>query len=90
MQPDQPFDYASKKKFITKPICWTNTPDLLSETMDILEDEIKYKQEILLFLSLLNSEPVKPDFLREYEQELTNTATYMSDRESVPVKMDEK
>ena len=58
MQPDQPFDYAAKKKLKTKPICWTSAPDLLSDTMDIPIDEIENIQKTLLYLSLLNSEPV--------------------------------
>jgi hypothetical protein len=38
---------------------------------------------------LLNSAPVRPHFLQEYEQELIKTVLYIRNLEKVPVYMDE-
>ena len=77
MQPDQPFDYANIKKIYTKPICWTNQPELLSLSVDVPVEDIESAQKALLYQSLLNTKPTKPDFLKEYELELTQTAAHL-------------
>jgi hypothetical protein len=44
---------------------------------------------MLLYQSLLNSVPVRPDFLQEYERELSMAALYLRDLEKVPIYTDE-
>jgi hypothetical protein len=56
--------------------------------VDVPVEEIESAQKALLYQSLLNSKPVKPDFLKEYELELTHTAAYLRLCESVPVEID--
>jgi hypothetical protein len=55
MQPDQPFDYANKKKMNSKPICWTNQPELLSMSVGESVEDIESAQKALLYQSLLDS-----------------------------------
>ena len=89
MQPDQPFDFANKKQIYTKPICWTNLPEFLSMSVHVPVEEIESDQKQLLYQSLINSKPVKPEFLKEYEVELDQTAAHLRLCESVPVQIDE-
>ena len=50
---------------------------------------IEETQKGLLFHSLLNSAPYLPEFLHEYELELTKTAFYLQDLQKVEVIKDE-
>ena len=50
---------------------------------------IEETQKTLLYKSLLNSAPVRPDFLQEYQQELTKTVLYLIDLEKIPILKDE-
>ena len=77
MQPDQPFMFAKDKMLHINPICWTNEPELLSETMEMPVETIAETQKTLLYQSLLNSVPAKPFSLQEYEQELEMTAFHL-------------
>ena len=50
---------------------------------------IEDAQKTLLYKSLLNSFPVRPKFLEEYELELTRTAAHIRNLEKIPIYMDE-
>ena len=73
----------------SKPICWTNVPENLSWKLDMPVETIEETQKTLLYQSLLNSTPARPNFLQEYELELTKTAAYLYDREKAPILKDE-
>ena len=73
----------------TKPICWTNVPENLSRWLKIPSEEIELVQKTLLFQSLINSTPVRPKCLQEYEIELTKTAYYLYDIEKAKLIKDE-
>ena len=89
MQADQPFQFSEDKKLYSKPICWTNNPANLSRKLKMPVKTIEETQKTLLYQSLLNSTPVRPYFLQEYEQELIKTVLYIRNLEKVPVYMDE-
>ena len=50
---------------------------------------IEETQKTLLYQSLLNSTPVTPEFLKEYEHELTMTVLYLRNLEKIPIIKDE-
>ena len=77
MQPDQPFKFADDKMLHSKPICWTNKPKQLSNSLDMPVKTIEETQKTLLYQALLNSVPVRPQFLQEYELELNKTVAYL-------------
>lgn len=85
MQSDQPFEFAKDKMLHSKPICWTNYPANLSRKLKIPVKIIEDTQKTLLYKSLLNSVPVIPYFIQEYEQELIQTALYVRHLEKVPI-----
>jgi len=66
MKKDQPFEFSEDKKLSSKPICWTNKPTILSKRLAIPVKTIEKTQKTLLYKSLLDSAPVRPDFLQEY------------------------
>ena len=71
------------------PICWTNVPKNLSRKLDIPVEIIEVTQKTLLYQSLVNSAPVQPDFLKEYQDELNSTVDYKRNREKTPILIDE-
>ena len=73
----------------SQPICWTTKPKKLSKTLKISDKTIEETQETLLYQSILNSAPVIPDFLVEYEEELIITAGYMRNLDKIPISKDE-
>lgn len=85
MQPGRPFEFAKDKSLHSKPICWTNKPANLSRKLKMPVKTIEEAQEALLYQSLLNSAPVKPSFLQDYEQELNLTAAYLRERGKIPI-----
>jgi hypothetical protein len=89
MQPHQPFEFAKDKKLRSKPICWTSKPAHLSRRLDMPVETIEETQKTLLYHSLLNSFPVRPYFLEEYEKELTMTANHLRNLEKIPIVIDE-
>ena len=89
MQEDLPFKFSMDKKLTSKPICWTKNFDDLSSELGMEVNTIEETQKRLLLQSLLNSVPLVPDFLREYEQDLTKTVFYLIDLEKKPVTKDE-
>ena len=52
-------------------------------------ETIEMTQKTLLYQSLLNSVPVVPGFLKEYEQELILTAQYKRNLEKTLIRIDE-
>jgi hypothetical protein len=90
MKPHQPFKFAEDKRLISKPICWTTKALKLSKKLKIPIEKIEEIQQTLLYKSLINSAPVRPDFLEEYDLELTLTAAYLRDREKIPLCKDEE
>jgi hypothetical protein len=89
MQQDQPFMFAKDKMLHTKPICWSNEPENLSRRLEMPVETIEETQKTLLNQSLLNSTPVRPKFLQEYELELTRTAAHIRNLEKIPIYTDE-
>ena len=89
MKPDLPFDVAKDQMLYTKPICWTNEPDNLSRRLQMPVETIEETQKGLLYQSLINSVPVKTDFLQEYDQEMSKTVVYLRDRDKKPILIDE-
>ena len=85
MQPNEPFDFADNKNLHITPICWTNVPANLARKLEMPVETIEMTQKKLLYQSLLNSAPIKPDFLKEYEQELILTAQYKRNLEKTPI-----
>jgi hypothetical protein len=85
MQPNQPFKFAEEKMLHIMPICWTNVPKLLSMNTGMPIETIEETQKTLLYQSLLNSVPVVPSFLKEYEQELVLTAQYKRNFEKTEI-----
>lgn len=77
------------KMLLSKPICWTNNPRNLSRKLKIPVIEIEETQKTLLYQSLLNSMSVIPNFLQEYDRELSITALYKRELEKIPIIMDE-
>lgn len=71
------------------PICWTNLPKNLSRKLDIPVEIIEVTQKTHLYQSLGNSDPVQPDFLKEYKDELKLTVEYQRDREKTSILEDE-
>ena len=70
------------------PICWTNEPLNLSRKTGMPVETINVTQKTLLYKSLLNSVPVVPSFLKEYEQELILTAQYKRNLEKTLILID--
>ena len=89
MQPGRPFEFAKDKSLHSKPICWTNKPANLSRKLKMPVKTIEETQEALLYQSLLNSAPVQPQFLQEYDRELNETAAYLREREKIAIYTDE-
>jgi hypothetical protein len=89
MKPNQPFKFAEDKMLYSKPICWTTKAKRLSGMLKIPAKTIEETQQKLLFQSLLNSIPVIPDLLKEYEEELLLTADFLRDLEKIPILIDE-
>jgi hypothetical protein len=89
MQPSQPFKFAEEKMLFSKPICWTTKPKTLSRILGFPVETIEEIQRTHLYQSLLNSAPVRPLFLEEYEQELIKTANYQRNLEKIPIYKDE-
>ena len=52
-------------------------------------ESIEETQKILLSQSLLNSVPVRPHFLEEYNLEMSKTVLYLRDRDKNPILRDE-
>jgi hypothetical protein len=73
----------------TKPICWTNEPEILELRLKISPEEIKQIQMTLLIQSLKDSTPATPQCLQEYDKELTSTAHYFYDLEKTLIVKDE-
>jgi hypothetical protein len=88
-QPNQPFEFAKQKMPHTMPICWTNLPRNLSRKLKLPVETIETTQKTLLYQSLLNSIPVEPGFLKEYEKELILTAQYKRNLEKTLIRIDE-
>ena len=89
MKPHLPFKFAEDKMLYSKPICWTTKAKKLSNALKIPVKTIEETQQILIYQSLLNSAPVMPDFLREYEEELILSAHYKRNLEKIPISIDE-
>ena len=89
MQPGQPFEFAQDKMLISKPICWTNKPSMLKRKLKIPVKTIEETQILLLYQSLLNSTSVRPQFLQDYDRELSKTAAYLRDREKITIYKEE-
>ena len=88
MKPDLPFDFAYNKKLNIKPICWTNKPANLFRKTKMPVKKIEETQKGLLYQSLLNSIPVRTDFLQEYDLEMSKTVVYLRDLEKIPILAD--
>lgn len=91
MRPDLPFKFSENKMLHSKPICWTNDPDLLPDNMGIKVEEIEKiekEQKELLYQTLVNSCPAKPEFLETYDIELARTAQFLRNKESSPIYKD--
>ena len=73
----------------SKPICWTNNPANLSRKLKMPVKTIEETQKTLLYKSLLNSAPVIPQFLKEYQLELSLTVVYLRELEKIPISIDE-
>jgi hypothetical protein len=67
------------------PICWTNVPGNLARKLGIPVEKIEMTQKTLLSQSLKRTVPLKPDFLKEYEQELILTAQHKRIHERTPI-----
>ena len=89
MKAGLPFDFSKVKNLTSKPICWTNKPGILCKSIVMDGNTIEETQKGLLYHSLLNSAPIMPEFLHEYELELTKTAFYLQDEQKVKVIQDE-
>jgi hypothetical protein len=89
MKPDLPFDVAKDQMLYTKLICWTNEPDNLSRRLQMPFETIEETQKGLLYQSLINSVPVKTNFLKEYDLEMKKTAGYLRDRNKNPILIEE-
>ena len=89
MKPGQPFMIAEEKKLLSMPICWTKYPKILSKKLKIPVEKIEETQKKLLYQSLLNSTPVRSNFLKEYEEELMKTVVYKRNLERVAIIIDE-
>lgn len=90
MHPGLPFEVAKDKKLHIKPICWSSEPEVLSWKMKISVESIEETLKNLLYQSLLDSKPVKPLFLKEYDDELNKTAAHLRDREKITIYVDEE
>jgi hypothetical protein len=89
MKPDLPFDFAKNKKLHIKPICWTNKPANLFRKTKMAVKTIEETQRGLLYQSLLDSVPVRTDFLKDYDLELSKTVVYLRNLEKTPILVDE-
>ena len=89
MQPGQPFHFFKDKKLYSKPICWSNKPANLSRKLNIPVKTIEETQKTLLYESLKNSQPVRPQIIKDYELELTKTAGYIRECEKITIYSDE-
>ena len=89
MEPHQPFEFAKKKNLHILPICWTNVPKMLAWKSGMPVETIELTQRTLLYQSIVNSFPVRPRFLQEYEQELIMTAQILRDLEKIPILIEE-
>jgi hypothetical protein len=91
MRPNLPFKFSENKMLHSNPICWTNKPESLSDNMGIEDDEIEKiakEQKELLYKSLGNSYPAKPEFLETYDIELATTALFLRNKEKTPIYKD--
>jgi hypothetical protein len=52
-------------------------------------ETLEETQQTVLYKSLINSAPVRPDFLEEYDLEMSKTVAYLRDLEKTPIKKDE-
>jgi hypothetical protein len=51
--------------------------------------KIDETQKALLYQSILNSKPVRPKFLQEYDLELNKTVAYLRERDKITIYKDE-
>ena len=57
--------------------------------MKIPVKKIDETQKALLYQSILNSKPVRPKFLQEYDLELNKTVAYLRERDKITIYKDE-